>query len=320
MTNNRKILNRLFKSIDLSISNLQLCKNIVDTAFVDFIYNLSKIEGNLVLTGIGKSAIIAQKATATLNSTGTKALYFHATDALHGDIGSLNNNDILCLISKSGKSKEILDLAKVAKNKNVKIVALINKENEQLKKIVDYYFVFPVDKEACIHNLAPTTSSAVQMVVLDSIAVALQELNNFESDDFAKLHPAGVLGKKLIVKVADLVCANFPVVDLNDDLKKVIYTISKNRIGATAVKEDEKIIGIITDGDLRRMLEKEDNFIDLHAQQIMTSNPKKISKDNLASEALNIMKENKITQLLVFDSDSVIGFIHIQDVLNEGID
>lgn len=278
-------------------------------------------KGRVVVSGIGKSAIVAQKIVATLNSTGTPALFMHAADAIHGDIGMIQQNDIVMIISKSGDSPEIKVLVPIVKNFGNKIIAMVGQTQSFLAKQSDFILNTTVSGEACPNNLAPTTSTTAQMVMGDAMAICLMSERGFNSDEFAKFHPGGTLGKKLYLKVSDLSLQNEkPFVNTTSLLKEVIVEITKKRLGATVVlDEDNSIAGVITDGDLRRMLEKDIQLNVVTAKDIMTINPKKISINDLAVDALDVMRKNNISQLLVVDNDKYEGIIHLHDLVREGI-
>lgn len=276
--------------------------------------------GRIVITGIGKSAIIAQKLVATFNSTGTPALYMHAADAIHGDLGMIQPNDVVICISKSGNSPEIKVLIPLIKNMGNKVIGMAGNASGFLAKESDYLLDTTVDRESCPNNLAPTTSTAAQMVMGDTLAVCLIKLRDFGKNDFAKYHPGGALGKKLYLKVRELVnSASAPRVTAATKLKDIILEISSKRLGATAVVDGDRLLGVITDGDLRRMLEKDVAIEKVTASEIMTVNPKSIAPDELAFAAFTKMEELKITQLVVVENGLYIGLIHLHDILKEGI-
>lgn len=284
---------------------------------VKFIQNLS---GRIIVTGIGKSANIATKIVATLNSTGSPAIFMHAADAIHGDLGTIQKNDVVICISKSGNTPEIKVLVPLIKNYGNKIIAITGNTESYLGQHSDFVLNSYVEKEACPNNLAPTSSTTAQLVIGDALAVCLLELNHFSSKDFAKFHPGGALGKKLYLRVSDLVEKNeVPKVAPTDKIKDVILEITKKRLGSTAVVENEKIVGIITDGDLRRMLKNNDEISQLTAQDIMSRNPKTIPVDAMAIAALETMENNNITQILVEDGNTYIGVVHLHDLLKEGL-
>jgi arabinose-5-phosphate isomerase len=274
-----------------------------------------------VITGIGKSAIIANKIVATMNSTGTPALFMHAADAIHGDLGMIQKDDIVICISKSGNTPEIKVLVPLLKRRGSKLVALVSNKSSYLAEHSDYVLNATIGEEACPNNLAPTTSTTVHLAMGDALAIALLELRNFTSEDFAKYHPGGALGKQLYLKVEDVYVNNaLPMVKSDTSLKDVILEISSKRLGATAVVDDAQILlGIITDGDLRRMLQKESNIAMVKATDIMTRSPRCIDKNEFAVKALQIMQENSISQLVVKDGARVAGFVHLHDLLKEGI-
>jgi arabinose-5-phosphate isomerase len=284
---------------------------------VDAIY---KSKGRLVITGIGKSAIIAQKIVATLNSTGTPSLFLHASEAVHGDLGMVLPEDVIICISKSGNSPEIKVLVPLLKRFGNTLIGMTSDLNSFLGKESHYKLHAHVDNEACPNNLAPTNSTTAQLVLGDALAVALMEVRNFKNEDFAIYHPGGALGKKLLLKVKDMLdTTHAPQVAPDASIKKVIMEISEKRLGVTAVIEDNKVIGIITDGDIRRMLNTRDTFNDLVARDIMTVNPKNIAYDVLAAEALDILENNSITQLVVLENNNYKGILHLHDILKEGI-
>jgi arabinose-5-phosphate isomerase len=281
------------------------------------IYNT---KGRLVVTGIGKSALIAQKIVATLNSTGTPSLFLHAAEAVHGDLGMVQPEDIVICISKSGNSPEIKVLAPLLKRFGNTLIGMTADKNSFLGKESHYIMHAYVESEACPNNLAPTNSTTAQLVLGDALAVCLMELRNFKSEDFAVYHPGGALGKKLLLRVKDMLdTTHTPMVSPDASIKKVIMEISEKRLGVTAVIENNQVIGIITDGDIRRMLNNRDTFSDLTAKDIMTKNPKHISSTLLVSEALDVLENNAITQLVVIDSDEYKGILHLHDILKEGI-
>lgn len=295
--------------------------NFIDDNFEACVREIYSSKGRVVITGVGKSAIIANKIVATLNSTGTPALFMHAADAIHGDLGMIQQDDIVMCISKSGNTPEIKVLVPLLKRRGAKLVALVSNTNSYLSQQADFVLNATIAEEACPNNLAPTTSTTAHMALGDALAVCLLELRNFTSRDFAEFHPGGSLGKQLYLKVSDIYTHNLlPVVAADALLRDVILEISSKRLGCTAVIEsDQKLLGIITDGDLRRMLEKETNLSIVRASDIMTRHPKKIEKDEYAVKALHQMQEANITQLVVMDGEKVAGFIHLHDLLKEGI-
>ncbi len=284
---------------------------------VEIIYNAT---GRLVVTGIGKSAIIAQKIVATLNSTGTPSLFLHASEAIHGDLGMVQPGDVVICISKSGNSPEIKVLVPLLKRFGNKLVAITGNTTSFLGKEADYVLNTYVESEACPNNLAPTNSTTAQLVIGDAIAVCLMEMRNFTAEDFAKYHPGGALGKKLLLRVGDMLdTTHKPIVAPDSNIKTVIVEISEKRLGVTAVVDNQKVIGIITDGDIRRMLNKTETISGLSAKDIMTVNPKTIKSTDMVSDALNILEDFSITQLVVVDNGEYQGVIHLHDILKEGI-
>jgi arabinose-5-phosphate isomerase len=272
-----------------------------------------------VVTGIGKSAIIGQKITATLNSTGTPAIFMHAADAIHGDLGMIQNDDIVLCLSKSGETAEIKVLVPLIKNLGNSIIAIVSNENAYLAQQANFVLHTPIEQEADPNNLAPTASTTAQMVIGDALATALLAVKGFTPSDFAKFHPGGTLGKQMYLRVSDLYPKNeLPKVGLDTPLKQIILEISSKRLGMTAVLEDERLVGIITDGDLRRMLNQE-AITELKAADIMTRSPKTIEKDALAVNALELMREQSITQLIVVNKENYVGVIHLHDLIREGI-
>ena len=276
--------------------------------------------GRVIVAGVGKSANIASKIVATFNSTGQPAVFLHAADAIHGDLGNIQKNDVVICISKSGNTSEIKYLLPLIKNMGNKIIAICGNNSSYLESQADFVLDASVKKEACPHNLAPTSSTTAQLVLGDALAICLLESKNFTDKDFARFHPGGVLGKRLYLKVSDIVKNNeIPSVQVQDKVQKVIIEISEKRLGATVVLEGKKIAGIITDGDLRRMLEQEIEIEKVLAKNIMNNNPKSILSSELAIEALKIMEQNNISQLLVVEDEDYIGIIHLHDIIKEGI-
>lgn len=276
--------------------------------------------GRLIVTGIGKSAIIAQKIVATLNSTGTPAQFLHASEAVHGDLGMVQADDVVICISKSGNSPEIKILVPILNRFGNTLIAITGNLSSFLAKNAQFVLDTTVEKEACPNNLAPTNSTTAQLVMGDCIAVCLMEMRNFKSEDFAKYHPGGALGKKLLLRVLDMLDeSKKPMVQADASIQSVIFEISEKRLGVTAVIEDEKIIGIITDGDIRRMLSKTETITGIQARDIMTHNPKMIKSTDMVVDALNSMEDFSITQLIVADGLDYKGVIHLHDILKEGI-
>ncbi len=294
--------------------------NLVTSDFEDAVNLIYKSKGRVIITGIGKSAIIANKIVATLNSTGTPSIFMHAADAIHGDLGLILEDDVVICISKSGNTPEIKVLVPLIKSAQNKIIAITGNTESFLGLQSDYILNAYVEKEACPNNLAPTTSTTAQLVIGDALAVCLLELRGFSSNDFAKYHPGGALGKKLYLRVQDISSVNEkPKVNLNTNIKNVIIEITEKMLGVAAVVEDEKIIGIITDGDLRRMLSKVDEFASLTAKDIMSAHPKRINADAMAVDAKKVMETNGISQLLVEADGKYAGVVHLHDLIKEGI-
>jgi arabinose-5-phosphate isomerase len=300
-----------------AILNLSSLINEEFAATVELIYNS---KGRVIITGIGKSAIIATKIVATLNSTGTPAVFMHAADAIHGDLGLILENDVVICISKSGNTPEIKVLVPLIKNAKNKMIAITGNTESFLGQQADYVLNAYVEKEACPNNLAPTTSTTAQLVIGDALAVCLLELRGFSSKDFAKYHPGGALGKKLYLRVSDMSEVNEkPSVSLNTGIKQIIIEITEKMLGVTAVVENGNILGIITDGDLRRMLSKSDDFTSLTAKDIMSENPKRIDSNAMAVDAKEIMEKFGISQLLVEKKGQYAGVVHVHDLIKEGI-
>jgi len=296
--------------------------NFLDADFEACINFILNIKGRVVVTGIGKSAHIASKIVATLNSTGTPALFMHAADAIHGDLGMIQSDDFVICISKSGNTPEIKVLVPLLKRKGSKLAALVSNSDSYLAQQADFILNANVEREACPHNLAPTTSTTAALALGDALAICLLESRNFNTEDFANLHPGGSLGKQLYLKVGDIYTQNAaPAVLENASLKEIIIEISSKRLGATAVlqADSKKLIGIITDGDLRRMLNKYDSVAQIQALDIMTAAPLTIEADEYAASALALMQEKNITQLIVTKSYNFVGFVHLHDLLKEGL-
>ena len=320
MINKDTILASAKKTILSESESIAKLTHFLDDNFVNAVEIIYNSNGRLVVTGIGKSAIIAQKIVATLNSTGTPSLFLHASEAIHGDLGMVQPGDVVICISKSGNSPEIKVLVPLLKRFGNKLIAITGNTTSFLGKEADFVLNTYVETEACSINLAPTNSTTAQLVMGDAIAVCLMEMKNFTAEDFAKYHPGGALGKKLLLRVGDMLDnTHKPMVAPNSNIKTVIVEISEKRLGVTAVIENEKVIGIITDGDIRRMLNKTENISGLTAQDIMTKNPKTIKSTDMVSDALNILEDFSITQLVVVDNDDYKGVIHLHDILKEGI-
>uniref|UniRef100_UPI00398BB578 KpsF/GutQ family sugar-phosphate isomerase n=1 Tax=Algibacter sp. AS12 TaxID=3135773 RepID=UPI00398BB578 len=294
--------------------------SLVTDDFAEAIQLIYKSKGRVIITGIGKSAIIASKIVATLNSTGTPAIFMHAADAIHGDLGLILKDDVVICISKSGNTPEIKVLVPLIKSAKNKMIAITGNPDSFLGQHANYILNAYVEKEACPNNLAPTTSTTAQLVIGDALAVCLLELRGFSSNDFAKYHPGGALGKKLYLRVQDISSVNEkPKVAPDTNIKNVIVEITEKMLGVTAVVENDKIIGIITDGDLRRMLSRVDDFSGLTAKDIMGNNPKRIQAEAMAIDALELMENNDISQLLVEENGKYAGIVHLHDLIKEGI-
>ena len=322
MKNTSSILAKAKETILLESKSISNLVNLLDDSFVEAVNYILNSNGRVIVTGIGKSANIATKIVATLNSTGTPAIFMHAADAIHGDLGNVQKNDVVICISKSGNTPEIKVLVPLIQNSENKIVAITGNKDSFLGQHADFVLNTYVEKEACPNNLAPTTSTTAQLVMGDALAVCLLSLKEFTSKDFAKYHPGGALGKRLYLKVADLIKNNLlPKVLEEDKITKVIVEISEKRLGVTAVVDDNnKIKGIITDGDIRRMLSKTTKIDALTAVDIMSENPKKITIDAMAVEALEALENDSITQILVIDDkENYVGVVHLHDLIKEGI-
>ena len=308
-------------TIRVEIQSLKLLEESIDKIFEEIVHLIHHSEGKIVLTGVGKSGIIAMKIAATLSSTGTPSFYLHAADATHGDLGIVEKKDVIIGISKSGNSQELKDLIPFLKRNGNTIIGMTSDVESFLAKQSDYILYTPITKEACPHNLAPTTSTTVQMVMGDALAISLMKLTGFQPQNFAQIHPSGSLGKKLNLKVGDLSdYSNLPSVSYEASLKEVILEISEKRLGATVVKKNGKLCGLITDGDIRRVLEKHENISGLSATNIMTHKPVKVDEDVLAYDALKLMQAKKINHILVMGKDNKCrGLIHILDFIKEGL-
>ncbi|RKR12227.1 arabinose-5-phosphate isomerase [Maribacter vaceletii] len=320
MNNTKAILDLAKKTIDLQSKAIGNITSLLDANFADAVNAIMEAKGRVIVTGIGKSAIIASKIVATFNSTGTPAIFMHAADAIHGDLGTVQDNDVVICISKSGNTPEIKVLVPLIKRGNNKLIGITGNTESFLAQQANFVLNTFVEKEACPNNLAPTTSTTTQLVMGDALAICLLELKGFSSTDFAKYHPGGALGKKLYLRVADIVNNNEkPQVDIDADIKEVIVEISKKMLGATAVLKENKIIGIVTDGDIRRMLNKHDSIKGLTAKDIMTTSPKTIETSVLAIKALETMQNSGISQLLAIKDNTYQGVVHLHNLINEGI-
>ena len=322
MKNSELILQKAKQTILAESQAIAYLSELIDHNLVNAVGCILESKGRVVVTGIGKSANIATKIVATLNSTGTPSIFMHAADAIHGDLGIIQKNDVVVCISKSGNTPEIKVLIPLIKNSQNKIIAITGNTDSYLGKNADFVLNTYVEKEACPNNLAPTTSTTAQLVMGDVLAVCLLELKGFSSKDFAKFHPGGALGKKLYLRVSDLIVKNeVPKVSLDATVVQAIIEISEKRLGATAVLDSSNAIcGIITDGDVRRMLSKSTKIEDFTAGEIMSKNPKTIAESAMAIDALDIMENNNITQVLVVNErNRYVGVVHLHDILKEGI-
>lgn len=320
MRDYQKIISVAKKTITTEAQAIAHLANLVDESFAKAVELIFNNNGRVIVTGIGKSANIATKIVATLNSTGTPATFMHAADAIHGDLGTIQPEDVVICISKSGNTPEIKVLVPLIKSMENPLIAITSNKDSFLGKQSDYILHAYVEKEACPNNLAPTTSTTAQLVIGDALAVCLLELRGFSSSDFARYHPGGSLGKQLYTRVSDLSSLNAkPVVSPETDVKDVISEISEKMLGVTAVVDDGKIVGVITDGDIRRMLTKTSDISGLKAKDIMTTNPRSIESKTMAVKAMELMEDNGITQLLVVDKNVYVGVIHIHNLIKEGI-
>ena len=321
MKDSNTIIATAKETILLESSAIANLANLIDENFENSVKCILRSKGRVIVTGIGKSANIATKIVATFNSTGTPSIFMHAADAIHGDLGTIQNEDVVICISKSGNTPEIKVLVPLIQNYGNKIIAITGNIDSYLGKNADFTLHTFVEKEACPNNLAPTTSTTAQLVMGDALAVCLLKLKSFSSNDFAKYHPGGALGKRLYLRVADLIANNeAPQVERSSSISEVIVEISEKRLGVTAVIEDDTIVGIITDGDIRRMLSKTSSITSLTANDIMTKSPKTITDNAMAIDALETMEKNDITQILVTNKkQTYVGVVHLHDLIKEGI-
>ncbi len=316
----KNILDTAKQTISIESKAIANLINFLDNDFENAIKVILNSKGRVIVTGIGKSANIASKIVATLNSTGTPSIFMHAADAIHGDLGIIQKDDIVICISKSGNTPEIKVLLPLIKNSDNKIIAITGNISSYLAQEADFVLNTTVEQEACPNNLAPTTSTTAQLVMGDALAICLLEMKDFTSNDFAKYHPGGTLGKRLYLRVSNLVQKNaIPKVTVDDSITDVIIEISEKRLGVTAVIDKNTLVGIITDGDIRRMLKNNLNIAELVAKDIMTKNSKTIDSNAMAVEALDVMEDNNISQLLVTENGTYIGVVHVHDLLKEGI-
>ncbi len=320
MKTDKQLLALAQATLQIEADSITDLKKRLNKDFIQCIKLIYSSKGRVVVSGIGKSAIIANKIVATFNSTGTPAVFMHAADAIHGDLGMIQKQDIVLIISNSGNTPEIKVLAPLIKNGGNLLVAMVGNTESSLAKNADYILDTSVKLEACPHNLAPTSSTTAQLAMGDALAVCLLEHRDFTKHDFARYHPGGALGKRLYLRVGDLYANNAkPSVSPNATINEAILEISSNRLGATAVSSKGALKGIITDGDLRRMMQKNKNYEQLKASDVMTKNPRSVDKNTMALEALEIMKKQNITQLVVMDNNKFLGFVHLHDLLREGI-
>ncbi|MHB1176875.1 MAG: KpsF/GutQ family sugar-phosphate isomerase [Daejeonella sp.] len=320
MKNRAEIIEIAKKTLQIEADGIMRLSQQLNDDFSEIVHQILYLNARVIITGVGKSAIIAQKIVATFNSTGTPAIFMHAADAIHGDLGMIQQSDLVICISKSGNTPEIKVLIPLLKQSENKLVAMVGEMDSYLARQADWILDTSVEIEACPNNLAPTTSTTAQVAMGDALAVCLLECREFTSSDFAKYHPGGSLGKRLYLKVGDLAAQNEkPEVSSEASVKDVIIEITKNRLGAVAVVDDKELTGIITDGDIRRMLERYNSIEGLRAKDIMTRSPKYIGKDELAVNALEVLRANNITQILVGSETRYEGFIHLHDLLKEGI-
>ena len=321
MDNKKIISSTAIKTFRIEAAAIRGLEASVDLAFCECVETIFKSAGRLIVTGIGKSAIIAQKIVSTLNSTGTPSVFMHAADAIHGDLGMIQKSDMILCISKSGETAEIKVLVPIVKNLGSKLIGMVSNSNSYLAKQADFVLHTPIDNEADPNNLAPTASTATQMAMGDAVATSLLALRGFTPKDFAQYHPGGMLGKQLYLRVHDVYPQNEkPFVLKNANIRNTIIEMTSKRLGVTVVVNKKmKIKGIITDGDLRRMLQTQKHTKHLRAKDIMTKNPKTIEQDALAIKALEMMRSKSITQLVVADKGKYVGVIHLHDLLREGL-
>ena len=318
--NNSKSVEISSQVIDIQIDAINKLKKSINKDFDEIIAHLSKIKGRIIVTGIGKSAIIGMKISSTLNSTGSPSIFMHGSDALHGDLGTITKDDTLIYLSKSGNNSDTIELINNLNKRKIDVIAITASKDSYLGKNSKFTIYTPIEKEACPNNLAPTTSSGIQLLVGDMIAICLMTLNEFDEKSFAKFHPAGTLGKKLTTTTGDLInFENKPEVKINSKFSDAINEISSKMLGATAVLKNEKIVGIITDGDVRRILEKYDDPLNVPLSKIIKKAPITVKHSLLAIDALQIMNDNKITNLVVTKKEKYLGMLHIHDIINAGL-
>lgn len=316
---NSEIIQLAKRAIEVEIHEMESLKNRIDESFQNAVEIINKASGKLIVVGIGKSAHVGNKIVATLNSTGTPSQFLHAAEAIHGDLGVIQKQDVVLCISNSGNSPEIVYLVPFLKEYSSALIGMTGNPKSKLAEFSDVVLDSSVQVEACPNKLAPTSSTTVQMAIGDALAICLMELMNFKEQDFAKFHPGGSLGKNLTAKVEQFLSSQKPEVKENSDIKEVIISISGSKHGVTVVTDNEHILGVITDGDLRRMLLKTDNIGGISAKDIMSKNPKTVEKEALAKEAMTILKQNNIGQLIVTENGKYFGIIDLHRLLDEGI-
>jgi arabinose-5-phosphate isomerase len=320
LRNSKHIKNLALSTLEIESEAVSQLKKYINDDFIKTVHFISKIKGRVIVTGIGKSAIIGQKIVATFNSTGTPSIFMHASDAIHGDLGTIQQDDIVICISKSGDTPELKVLVPLLKNFGNKLVGMVGNLESYLAKHSDYILNTTIAREACPNNLAPTTSTTAQLAMGDALAVCLLDYKGFSAKDFAKYHPGGALGKKLFLKVSDIYPNNSsPKVTSDENIVKVIVEISSNRLGAAAVVDKSKLTGVITDGDIRRMLLNKKSIDGIKAKDIMNRSPKTVPKETMAVDALVLMKKYNISQLIVTDKEKYVGMVHLHDLVREGI-
>lgn len=320
MTPQDKIISVAKETISTEAKAIANLEQYLDQSFADAVQTIHESKGRVIITGIGKSAIIATKIVATMNSTGTRAVFMHAADAIHGDLGTISKEDVVICISKSGNTPEIKVLVPLIKNFGNSLIAITGNKESFLGQQADYILNAYVEKEACPHNLAPTTSTTAQLVIGDALAICLLDLRGFSSTDFAKYHPGGALGKRLYLRVQDIADQNQkPEVAITASITEVILEISEKMLGVTAVMDNDKILGVVTDGDIRRMLQKTTDFSQLTAKDVMSENPKTIAYDAMAIDALDLLEEHQISQVVAVKKGKYYGVVHLHNLIREGI-
>ena len=320
MTPQDKIISVAKETISTEAKAIANLEQYLDQSFADAVQTIHESKGRVIITGIGKSAIIATKIVATMNSTGTRAVFMHAADAIHGDLGTISKEDVVICISKSGNTPEIKVLVPLIKNFGNSLIAITGNKESFLGQQADYILNAYVEKEACPHNLAPTTSTTAQLVIGDALAICLLDLRGFSSTDFAKYHPGGALGKRLYLRVQDIADQNQkPEVAITASITEVILEISEKMLGVTAVIDNDKILGVVTDGDIRRMLQKTTDFSQLTAKDVMSENPKTIAYDAMAIDALDLLEEHQISQVVAVKKGKYYGVVHLHNLIREGI-